>query len=98
MKFRSQEPPHIHVSAVKEDSEWIFSFQDNGIGVESQHLERIFVIFQRLNKRSEYGGTGMGLAIVKKIVERHRGRIWVQSEPGKGTTFYFTIPAKEETT
>ena len=94
IKFRRDEPPQIHVSAVKNKKEWVFTIKDNGIGIESRHLDRIFMIFQQLHKRSQYGGTGIGLAIVKKVVERHNGRVWVESEFGGGTTFYFAISEK----
>lgn len=92
VKFRSKEMPRIHVSAAAKSGESVFSVADNGIGIEPQYLERVFVIFQRLHTRSEYPGTGIGLAICKKIVDGHGGKIWAESEPGKGSTFFFTLP------
>jgi PAS domain S-box-containing protein len=92
LKFRSDRPPQIHVGARAEEGRWVVWVQDNGIGIDPQYLERIFQVFQRLHTRKTYPGTGIGLAICKKIVERHGGRIWVESQPGQGSTFYFSIP------
>ncbi|MCA1990582.1 MAG: CHASE3 domain-containing protein [Coleofasciculus sp. S288] len=92
LKFRGEAPPEILIQAQLKHDQWLFSIQDNGIGIKPQYLERIFVIFQRLHSRSKYPGTGIGLAICRKIVERHGGQIWVESEERKGTTFYFTFP------
>jgi PAS domain S-box-containing protein len=91
MKFRGAEPPAVHVSAETRDQVWVFSVKDNGIGLDPQYADRIFMMFQRLHNKSEYPGTGIGLAICKKIVERHGGRIWVDSQPGQGSTFGFTL-------
>ena len=94
IKFHGEVPPKVHVEAhiPPGKKEWVFSVRDNGIGMDMQYAERVFVIFQRLNTREKFAGTGIGLAMCKKIVQRHGGRIWFESAPGKGTTFYFSIP------
>ena len=95
IKFRGQEAPRIHVSAEQKGSEWKFAVQDNGIGIKSEHQERIFLMFQRLHRHADYPGTGIGLALCKRIVERHGGRIWVDSALERGSTFYFTLKKAE---
>ena len=96
IKFRGKEPPKIDISAQKNEKEWTFAFKDNGIGINPKHQEQIFEVFKRLHTREEYPGTGIGLSIAQKIIERHGGRIWVESEQGKGSKFYFTIPIKPD--
>jgi light-regulated signal transduction histidine kinase (bacteriophytochrome) len=97
IKFRSDVPPIIHVGVEQTEDGWEFSVHDNGIGIDMKYAERIFAVFQRLHAREEYPGTGIGLAVVKKIVERHGGRIWAESEPANGSTFYFMLPKRDST-
>jgi signal transduction histidine kinase len=98
LKFRTEQVPVIHVEATERDGAWLFAVRDNGIGIDPQYAERVFIPFERLHSQSEYPGTGIGLAICKKIVQGHGGRIWVESQLGEGATFYFTLPASKEPT
>ena len=95
MKFHCSRAPRIHIGARRTNDQWTFRVEDNGIGIDKQYGEVVFQMFQRLHERGRYDGSGIGLAIAKKIVERHSGRIWFDSEPEHGSTFYFTMPAVE---
>ncbi len=96
LKYRSQDPPRIEIRAERKDAAWLVTVRDNGIGIPPEQHERIFGMFQRLHGREEYPGTGIGLAICKKIVDQHGGDLWVESETGQGSTFFFTLPAIED--
>ena len=95
IKYRSDVSPAIHVAVSEEPGEHVFSVIDNGIGIDPKYFDRIFLIFQRLHDRGAYPGTGIGLALCKKIVEHHGGKLWVTSQAGRGSTFYFSIPVRE---
>jgi len=92
IKFRREGPPQIHISAEQDADSWTFAVRDNGIGIEPEYMVSIFDVFQRLHSPAKYAGTGIGLAICKRIVERHKGRLWVESEPGVGSTFFIRLP------
>ncbi len=92
IKFYEEESPVVHISAKQEGGEWLFSVKDSGIGIAPELFDRMFDLFKRLHPQDKYPGTGVGLAVTKKIVQRHGGQIWVESQLGKGSTFYFSIP------
>jgi light-regulated signal transduction histidine kinase (bacteriophytochrome) len=96
IKFRGDSPPVVHVAAEQRGDEWVILVRDNGIGINPKHADRIFLIFNRLHRKGAYPGTGVGLAICKKIVERQGGKLWVESAEGEGAAFYFSIPVTGE--
>jgi PAS domain S-box-containing protein len=98
LAYRGDQPPQIHISAKRSAKDWIFSVSDNGIGIDPKHYEQIFEIFKRLHNQKDKPGTGIGLAVCRRVVNRHGGKIWVESEPGHGSTFHFTIPERTEPT
>ena len=95
LKYRANRTPEIHVAAQNQGSEWLISVKDNGLGIEARHSDTIFGLFERLHTVNEYEGSGVGLALCRAIIQRHRGRIWVESELGQGSTFFFTLPVQE---
>ena len=96
IKFHGEEAPRVHVSVQVQETDYLFSVRDNGIGIAPEYYDRLFKIFQRLHTREEYPGSGIGLAVCKKIVERHGGRIWIESQVGKGSTIYFTLSKRKK--
>ena len=95
IKFHDEPPPKIHISAKQKDGHWVVSIRDHGIGVAPKYHDRIFEFFRRIHSRDRFPGTGIGLAICKRVVERHGGRIWVESTLGEGSTFFFTLPLRD---
>jgi PAS domain S-box-containing protein len=98
LKYHRDKPPHVHVSAKRVGNEWVFSVRDNGIGIDPKYHERVFEIFKRLHNQTEYPGTGIGLAVCRRVVTGHGGRIWLESEPGRGSVFHFTLPERRDKT